>query len=36
MRIEVLSMPGRARWTVRVRETVMMSDVAESARPSRT
>ena len=35
-RIEILSLPGSARWTVRVRETVMVSDMAQTALPSRT
>ena len=36
MRTEVLSLPGRARWTVKVRETVMVSDMVQSARASKT
>lgn len=36
IRTDVLSLLGRARWTVKVRETVMVSDMAHSARPSST
>ena len=35
-RMEVLSLTGSARWTVRVRETVMVSDMAQTAWLSRT
>ena len=35
-RMEILSLLGRARWTVRVRETVMLSDMAHTARASNT